>query len=111
MPRIPCCTTSRPANHDAHVSFLAGSASARPSRQQTRIDFPTRFCGPYLPMLFERIGGVSVPVKTTPLPIASGPLAMRGNRKRVRVAKPSSRSARGGLCKRGSVSARAGPVG
>ena len=111
MPRIPCCTAPRPANREAHVSFLAGSASARPGRQQTRIDFPTRFCGPCLPMLFERISTVAVPVKTTPIRIALGSAERLDNRIRVRVGKPSIRSATGRPCLRGSVSARAGPVG
>ena len=111
MPRIPCSPASSAAGREAHVSFLAGSASARPGRQPTRIDFPTRLCGLCLPMLFERISTVAVPVKMTPIRIASGSAERLDNRIRVRVGKPSIRSATGCPRQRGSVSARAGPVG
>jgi hypothetical protein len=59
MPRIPCCPASRGAGREAPVSFLAGSSSARPVRQQTRIDSPTRLCGLCVPMLLERISTVA----------------------------------------------------
>jgi hypothetical protein len=111
MPRIPCCPASRAAGREAHVSFFAGSASERPGRQQTRIDFPTRLCGPGLPRLFERIGTVAVRVKMTPIRIASESAESLDSRMRVRVGKPSIRSATGRRRRRGSVSARAGPVG
>ena len=108
MPRIPCCTASRAAGREAPVSFLAGSASERTGRQQTRIDVP--ICGLCPPMLFERISTVAVPVKMTPIRSASGPLATPDTRERIRVGKPSIRSATGRRRRRGSVSARAGPV-
>jgi hypothetical protein len=110
MPRIPCCTASRAAGREAHVSFLAGSASEHPGRQQTRIDFPTRLCGLCLPMLFERISTVAVPVKMTPIHIASGPAERLDNRIAVRGAKSFSRPVARSPCRRGSMMARAGPV-
>jgi hypothetical protein len=62
-------------------------------------------------MLFERIGTVSVSVKTTAIRIAFGPAERLDNRIEVRVTKPFSRPVTCRSCRSGSVSARAGPVG
>jgi hypothetical protein len=95
MPRIPCYPVSRAAAREAHASFLAGSASELRGRQQTRIDFPTRLCGLGLPMLFERSSTVAVPVKAIPIRVASGSAERLNSRIRMRVGKPSIRSATG----------------
>jgi hypothetical protein len=110
MPRIPCCPASRLANREAHVSFLAGSAGELPGRQQTRIDFLTRFCGLSRPTAFARIRTVPVPVDTTPIRIASGPAERLDNRIAVRVTKSFSRPVTRSPNRRGSMRARAGPA-
>jgi len=109
MPRIACCIA--PYHPDAGFS----SASPRcptpaGGRQQTPVDFVTRFCGLSRPTLFERIRTAPVPVKTTPIRIASGPAERLDNRIAVRVAKSLSRPATRSPCRRGSMSARAGPA-
>jgi hypothetical protein len=110
MPRIPCCPASRLANPEAPVSFLAGGASARPGRQQIRIDFRIRVCGLCVPMRFERIRTVPAPLDTTPIRIASGPAERLDNRIAVRVTKSLSRPITRSPNRRGSMRARAGPA-
>ena len=94
------------------VRSPAGIASTcRRLRARKPVDFLIRNCGLSLPMLVEKIGTASVPVKTTPIRITAGPAEWLDNRMVMRIAKPSSRSVTRRFCPRGSVSARAGPVG
>jgi hypothetical protein len=112
MARIPCRIVPHLADGEDRVWSPAGIASARRKRRaQNGVDFLTGNCGPSLSMFFERIGTVSMPVKTTANRIASGPLATRGSRIRVRIAKRFGRPVTPRSCRRGSVNARAGPGG
>ena len=112
MPRIRCRITPHLANGAACAWSRASIASTRPaSRRRKPLDFTTGNCGLFLPLLFERIRTVSMPGKMTPIQITPGPAERPGNRVGVRVGKPSSRPVTRGRCRRGSVRARAGPVG
>lgn len=109
MPRIACCIA--PYHCDAGFS----SASLRwptpaGGRQQTPVDFITRFCGLSRPTRFERIHAGSVPMNTTPIRIGSGPTERLGNRMEVRVAKSFIRPAVRSPSRRGAMRPRAGPV-
>jgi hypothetical protein len=109
MPRIACCIA--PYHPDAGFSSasLRWPTPAR-GRQQTPVDFVTRFCGLSRPTLFERIRTASVPMNTTPIRIVSGPAERLDNRIAVRVTKSFSRPVARSPCRRGSMRARAGPV-
>lgn len=82
-----------------------------------RVDFLTRFCGLSLSALLERIGTMAAdgqPAKTTPTCIASGPAERLDNRRRMEIAKPSSRPVphcpvQHRPLRREPLSARAGP--
>ena len=112
MKGIPGFITPQLADGVCPVQMSGATVSTRrKQRSREPVDFLTRFCGVCVPMLFERIDWVSPPGKTTLIPIASGPAERHDNRTGVRVAKPSSRPVTGVPCRRGSVSARAGPVG
>jgi hypothetical protein len=112
MHRIPCRIARHLAAGAGRVRSPAGIASARLTpRRRKQFDFPTGNCGLSLPMPFETNGTVSVPVKMTPILTEPGPAERPGNRIGVGVGKPSSKPVTRDSCRRGSVRARAGPVG
>lgn len=100
---------------DSSPASTASAASCASDRK--RVDLLTRFCGLSLPALFERIGTMAAhgqPAKTTPTCIASGPAERLDNRRRMEIAKPSSRPApyrpvQHRPVQREPMSARAGP--
>jgi hypothetical protein len=124
--------------HAAPSPACTASTSSA-SRRQKRIDFLTRYCGLSLPTLFKRIGTMAAPgqplpsqfqawrrahprpwsaaraelarplAKTTPTALASGPAERLDNRKRMAVAKPSSRPIATHQPRRQGMHARAGP--
>jgi hypothetical protein len=109
MPRIVCCIA--PYHPDAGFSSasLRGPTPAG-GRQQTPVDFVTRFYGLSRPVLFARIRTASVPMNMTPIRVASGPAERLDNRIAVRLTKSFSRPVARSPCRRGSMRARAGPV-
>lgn len=109
MPRIACCI----APYHPDSGFSSASLrwpTAAGGRQQTPVDFVTRFCGLSRPRPFARIPTASVPVNTTPIRVVSGRAERLDNRIAVRVAKSFSRPVARSPCRRGSIRTRAGPV-
>ena len=98
-----------------HIASSPASiaSTSPPSGRPKRVDFVTGYCGLSRPTLSERIASISAdgdPAKTTPTRIASGPAARLDNRRRMEVAKPSSRPVMHRPI-REPMSARAGPDG
>jgi hypothetical protein len=101
MACIPCRVASQFARGGGRLSPPSGIASARLGRRQRKpVDIVSRYFRLSLRMLFEKTSTVSVPGQASPIRIASGSLATRGNRIPVRIAKPSSRSVTDGGCRR-----------